>query len=387
MNEHLPYRTLIVCPLPPADYSEPQRRDYCRFKHEDDIIRVFESLGFRNIQSVRTPDNSPNSPDYTALRHNRPCCIYMPEVALNVMRINHLSAEQCWHCETHHPEADVYFSALYLSSIAELKLLEPKRIRRCGSWMDTEIVEQFLPFPMRRYINRFAPLLGGAHVFKLICIIIPFLMNMGTKARFRITGTTPGNAYQVPQPPYTVQLVESSHSIFVLLHAEQGMQPRLVRSLFYHEEIAHCEMELCSLTNNTHTSIVELSGPAEHTLRADCLETIVIPEYVPIHRCYNWSLSLVAETCKVCNIGTPIQTEQCGNSPYINLTGKIIRLHEMKVCERPITMAELQFIPGDTTRRICVYLATEVTAPYTPSLGDTICCTGVLGAAPRSLTK
>ncbi|MBP3500058.1 MAG: hypothetical protein J6J97_08225 [Akkermansia sp.] len=298
MNEPFSYRTPIICKLPDGDYSEAEYRDFCRYRYSDAIELHLRELGFEDVRPLRTADTSPYAPDYTALRHNRRCCICMPEVAGSVLRINHLSSEQCRECEINYAQDDIYFAALFISCEQELKLMEPSRIRRGGAWIACEEAEQFLPFRMRRFINNFAPLLGGAHVFKLVRVILPFLMSMGGKARFRVTGISPDNQWQESGPPYTVLLVETEHAIFNLLYAGNGERPRLVRPVFYHEEITHCEMELLSIARGGHACVVELMNKWGHTLRADCLDALVIPQYVPVNRRYEWSLSLVAETCR-----------------------------------------------------------------------------------------
>lgn len=381
------YRTPILCTLPEGDYSEPAYRDYCRFRYRGEIIRALEAAGFEALRAGRTEDSSPYAPDYTALRHNRRCSIYIPEIAASVMRISHLSPEQCRHCEQQCGPDDAYAAALFISSENELKLLLPVRIRSGETWIESEEAEQFLPFSMRRHIHYFAPLLGGAHVFKLACIIIPFLLSMGGKARFRITGVSPGNEWREPRPPYSVLLVETSHSIFNLMYSENGEEPRLARPIFYHDEITHCPLKLLSRSCHDHTCLVEMKTTSGQILHASSLDALVIPEYVPINHSYNWSLSLVAETCtQVEKTAAPYLTQD-GSSPFSRLTGCICALHELKVCERPITVAEVTFDSTRDTDRICVYLAREVTYRYTPAVGDTITCTGMLRAAPKNILE
>lgn len=387
MNKPYSYRTPVICKLPDGDYSETEHRDFCRYRHSETIMQHLSELGFEDVRPLRTADTSPYAPDYTALRHNRRCCICMPEVATRVLRINHLSAEQCRECEQHFALDDVYFAALFVSCEQELKLMEPSRIRRGGAWITSEEAEQFLPFRMRRHISNFAPLLGGAHVFKLVRVILPFLMSMGGKARFRVTGISPDNQWQEPGPPYTVLLVETSHAIFNLLHAEKDERPRLVRPVFYHEEITHCEMELLTITRGGHECVVELMNEWGHTLRADCLDALVIPQYVPANRRYEWSLSLVAETCSPLPGNARLSTRQNATSPHAQLTGQILRLHELRVCDRPITVAEVRFIPESDQHCMSVYLAREVTDDYTPAVGDFIRCSGILRAAPRNVVE
>lgn len=385
-HSHL-YRTPILCSLPDGDYSEPAFRDYSRFRYRREIIRELEAQGFEAVRAVRTEDSSPYAPDYTALRHNRSCCIYMPEVASSVMRIHHLSREQCQYCEQHCGQDDTYAAVLFISCENELKLLLPVRIRRGDAWIESEAAEQFLPFSMRRHINYFAPLLGGAHVFKLVCIIIPFLLSMGGKARFRVTGVSPGNEWKEPRPPYSVLLVETAHSIFNLMYSENGEAPSLVRPMFYHEEITHSPFRLISRTCLDHICLVELRAANGLILHASSLDALVIPEYVPIGHRYEWSLSLVAETCTPADNTAPPCITQDGRSPFTHLTGRICALHELKVCERPITVAEVTFDAASEPDRICVYLAREVTGSFTPAIGDSISCSGILRAAPRNILE
>lgn len=385
MSHSQPYRTPILCTLPDGDYSEPAFRDYCRFRYRWEIIRALEAQGFEAVRAGRSEDSTPYAPDYTAMRHNRRCCIYMPEVASSVMRINHLSAEQCQHCQQFCGQDDAYAAALFITCENELKLLLPVRIRRGGKWIESETAEQFLPFAMRRHINYYAPLLGGAHVFKLACIIIPFLLSMGGKARFRVTGASPDNEWKEPRPPYTVLLVETAHAIFNLMYSENGESPTLVRPVFYHEEITHCPLQLISRNCLDHICLVELQSDSGLVLHASSLDALVIPEYVPDGHRYDWSLSLVAETCHPVEKPEGPGITQVGRSPFTSLTGRICALHELKVCERPITVAEVSFDAARATDRLCVYLAGEVTGSYTPTVGDAITCTGILRAAPRNI--
>lgn len=381
------YRTPILCALPDGDYSEPAYRDCCRFRYRREIIRALEAEGFEAVRAVRSEDSTPYAPDYTAVRHNRRCCIYMPEVACSVMRITHLSGEQCRYCQQHHGQDDAYAAALFISGENELKLLLPLRIRRGTAWIESETAEQFLPFSMRRHIHYFAPLMGGAHVFKLACIVIPFLLSMGGKARFRVTGTSPDNEWREPRPPYTVLLVETAHAIFNLMYSENGETPCLVRPVFYHEEITHCPLQLISHTSLDHICLVKLQSDSGQILHASSLDALVIPEYVPSGHRYDWSLSLVAETCRPAEKQMVPRITQAGTSPFTSLTGSICALHELKVCERPITVAEVTFDAARETDRLCVYLASEVTDTYIPSVGDTISCTGILRAAPRNILE
>ena len=381
------YRTPILCILPDRDYSEPVLRDYCRFRYQREIIRALEAQGFEAVRAIRSEDSSPYAPDYTAVRHNRRCCIYIPEVASSVMRITHLSQEQCQYCQQHCGQDDTYAATLFISGENELKLLLPVRIRRGETWIESEAAEQFLPFSMRRHISYYAPLLGGAHVFKLSCIIIPFLLSAGSKARFRVTGTSPDNEWREPRPPYSVLQVETAHTIFNLMYSENGKAPVLVRPMFYHEEITHCPLRLVSRTCLDHICVVELSSRSGLVLHASCLDALVIPEYVPDGYCYDWSLSLVAETCRPTGEAAEPRITQADRSPFSNLTGRICALHELKVCERPITVAEVTFDTGRKTDRLCVYLASEVTGSYIPAVGDTISCTGILLAAPRNILE
>lgn len=379
------YRTPILCTLPDGDYSEPASRDYCRFRYRREIICALEAEGFEAVRAIRTEDSSPYAPDFTALRHNRRCNIYMPEVASSVMRITHLSAKQCRYCEQHGGSDDAYAAALFISGENELKLLLPVRIRRGEAWIESESAEQFLPFAMRRHISYFAPLLGGAHVFKLACIIVPFLLSMGSKARFRVKGVSPDNEWREPRPPYTVLLVETAHSIFNLMYSENGEPPKLARPIFYHEEITHSPLKLLSSTHLDHICLVKLLSDSGQTLHASSLDALVIPEYVPTGHRYDWSLSLVAETCHREEERSEPGITQAGSSPFSNLTGRICALHELKVCERPISVAEVTFDATRETDRLCVYLAGEVTGSYTPVVGDTITCSGILRAAPRNI--
>lgn len=149
MNEPFSYRTPIICKLPDGDYSEAEYRDFCRYRYSDAIEQHLRELGFEDVRLLRTADTSPYAPDYTALRHNRRCCICMPEVAVSVLRIKHLSSAQCRECEINFTQDDIYFAALFISSEQELKLMEPSRIRRGGAWISSEAAEQFLPFRMR----------------------------------------------------------------------------------------------------------------------------------------------------------------------------------------------------------------------------------------------
>lgn len=379
------YRTPILCILPDGDYSEPAFRDCCRFRYRREIIRALEAQGFEAVRAIRSEDSSPYAPDYTAVRHNRRCCIYIPEVASSVMRITHLSQEQCQYCQQHCGQDDAYAATLFISGENELKLLLPVRIRRGETWIESEAAEQFLPFSMRRHISYYAPLLGGAHVFKLACIIIPLLLSVGSKARFRVTGTSPDNEWREPRPPYTVLQVETAHTIFNLMYSENGKAPVLVRPVFYHEEIAHCPLQLISRACLDHICLVELQPDSGPILHASSLDALVIPEYVPDGYCYDWSLSLVAETCRQAEEAAEPRITQAGRSPFSNLTGRICALHELKVCERPITVAEVTFNPTRKTDYLCVYLAGEVIGSYIPTVGDTISCTGILRAAPRNI--
>lgn len=387
MNEPQTYRTPVVCTLPAGDYSEARCRDACRHQYRSEVVRMLQALGFEEVEAVRGQGSATQLPDYTARRHNRRCRIYMPEVAGSVMRINHLSAAQCRHCEQHSGHDDIYFAALYLSCENELKMLVPYRIRRGGAWIESEEAEQFLPFAWRKHINSFAPLLGGAHVFKLVCIVLPILMNMGGKARFRVTGMSPDNEWREPRPPYTVLVLETAHAIFNLLHTEEGHPPRLVRPVFYHEEIAYCELELLSIARGGHSCVVELLARNGLVLRGESLDALVIPEYVPANRRYNWSLSLVAETCLPAPASNAWSVLQNDMSPHISITGRICRLHHMEVCKRSIPVAEVQFAPELPDHHICVYLAPEVTDTYTPAEGDTITSTGLLRCAPRNIVE
>ncbi len=381
------YRTPILCTLPDGDYSEPAFRDCCRFRYRREIIRALEAQGFEAVRAIRSEDSSPYMPDYTAVRHNRRCCIYIPEVASSVMRITHLNQEQCQYCQQHCGQDDAYAATLFISCENELKLLLPVRIRRGETWIESEAAEQFLPFSMRRHISYYAPLLGGAHVFKLSCIIIPFLLSVGSKARFRVTGTSPDNEWREPRPPYSVLQVETAHTIFNLMYSENGKAPVLVRPMFYHEEITHCPLRLVSRTCLDHICLVALQSDSGLVLHASCLDALVIPEYVPTDHRYDWSLSLVAETCHPVEKQVAPCISQAGTSPFSSLTGRIYALHELKVCERPITVAEVTFDAARETDHLCVYLATEVIGNYTPAVGDTISCTGILRAAPRNILE
>lgn len=284
-----PYETPIICRL---QGFLPQAEEY-RKRYSLLIIQSLEDRGFAHVSDLNLTQNQRGThPDFIASRGGKTCYIFMPPVADSVMNITHLSTAQCQCCEQDYAGYNIYFAATYLASNDEYKLLAPVLIRHKGKWLHDARSEQFLPFCMRKSTNRFAALLGGAHAFKLVCVVLPLLVHLNGRARFRVTGMSPHNEYREPEPPYSVLLAETNNAIFALMHSSPGAAPELVRPCFYHEELAYCELELGSVTRHDHHAMVKLLSRTGIVLRGESLDALVIPQYVQPNRRYMWSLSM-----------------------------------------------------------------------------------------------
>ena len=376
-SPQVPYETPIICRL---QETLPQAEE-CRKRYSLLIIQQIEARGFTHVSDLTNTQNQRGAhPDFIAAREGKTCYIFMPPVADSVMNITHLSTAQCQSCEQDYSGYDIYFAATYLASNDEYKLLAPVLIRRNGQWLHDARSEQFLPFCMRNATCGFAALLGGAHVFKLVCVVLPLLVHLNGKARFRVTGMSPQNEYREPEPPYTVLLAETNNAIFALMLAAPGDTPTLVRPCFYHEELTYSELELVSVAHHEHHAMVKLLSRTGIVLRGESLDALVIPQYVPANRRYMWSLSLVAESCTLNATAPDYHCDPAAPTDSM-VTGYITELHQRRVCERPLTVAVLRI---DSEVSICVYLAPEIIGGYHPAIGDLLSCKGLLQAAPRN---
>ncbi len=374
------YHTPVICILPPGNEdTKHERIDPCHYQNE--ILQILASLNFQDI--APRSSHTDKEPAFTATRNGRRCGICMQETAADIMHIGTMTEAQYHYCEEHIPEYDIFYCATYLASCQEYKMLAPLCVRTNAAWIKTEEAEQFLPFSCRSTLNSFAPLLGGAHVFKLSEIILPFLIHLGEPARFHIQGTCA--TAQLPAPPYKVLHVETAHSILALMQNTETGGDTLLRPCFYHCEPPHCTMLYTGCSINSHRARISLKSIKGKELHAESLDAVVIPHQLIRNQQYKWSLCLVAETV---HLNSPTSTtrpclHQSGNSPYTEIDGIIREQRTSRVCDRQLTVATIHF-PEDATT-LTLYLAPELSDRYPLNNGSCIHCTGLLQAVPLEL--
>lgn len=385
--------------------------------------RVMAALGNAHFSEIVDEDISgadvPHHPQYTAVRHGRPCCICMPEIAEDMMHIRALSPEQCDCCETLYPDHDVYYASL-IDIEGELYLFMPYMVRTEGSWLIDEVgAEQFLPLAMREGNTRYSAIFGDAALFKLCNLIMPFIADQGEKRPIRIPGLHGGDELQ--DEPYYLISYERMPNLALLAERTEKGQIHLHRLFFSYEQETHTELELLSvISEDPRDGVVELLDSTGRILYAECAEAAVVPHLLPLGRRYMWSLSMVAADVQsvekelTFTSGAFYEFEreayrrEKGEEPpedfvasvsmesfraclqdehdsYATLVGQVVDVRQAHICGRCVTAVNMRFSPDHDSECVCVFMDEDVAARYEPVVGETLSVSGLLYARPSEL--
>ena len=386
--------------------------------YSSELCRVLEKLGFADVRE-ESLGRAEALPQYTATRNGRPCCICMPQELAELPDVRALSQEQCKSCEELYPQADVYYAAMLYTGDA-VRLLSPFLVRTGGAWLSDESASaQFLPLGMRRSSNSYAPLFGDAYLFKLINVFLPFIASEGARARLFVEGLEGGKPLE--QPPYCVVRCGPKPTLMLLMRQLSEKQYASCNTFFYYEHSLRTELELVSVDGEEpEDGVVQLLEQGGTTICAECMEAAALPGRLPCARRYKWALHLVAERIR------PIEREivvtsgpafemaaddyrrehgeeppedfalhfsmesfrsfsQDAADPFTTLCGQVVNIGLERMFSRVFTVVHIRCISDNDAVNVAVFLAPELMDGYTPELGDTLSCTGVLRAVPLEL--
>ena len=390
----------------------------------DDVLRSLQKLGFSEFRvpqrNGKRPISVPGQPDTLATRNGKKACICLGSIACNPMEITELSETQCKCCDNRLPAYDVYYAMLLVDKREmELLMVGPVPVKIDGQWETRNLEQsQFLPLSRREVMDRYSPLFGGGVLFKMDKALIPFVLEYGTLPHFAITnlftdreqGESGFLALMCGQTP--------THMMLVQRHENNGMVFR--RPFFFDGNRPFSELELtCCLESPDDSGITELMDKTGHVLYAECLEAVLFPKQLACGRHYKWTLSLVADHCRLLRNELQISTgplfeqakkdyeQKHGEAPppdfclqlstdfvrafyqqpkdtYTSVCARIERIDETEVDKQTCALWTLRLIPGnnDVEMQVFVGQALSKELEAQPRVGDLIECSGFLYASP-----
>lgn len=389
-----------------------------------DIAALLHEAGYSHMQY---------DSDHSTFRgrfEDKPCLVMFAAPAGTPMEINTLSETQCKWAEENYPRHDIFWTTLCLEG-KDFLFFAPVRVREDGVWLhDDDETGQYLPSSLSSPGSCVAnAALGGAYVFKLTQLLIRHLAQNGKKPTFTVTHLFESLH---PDEPYAV-LHCSGQPCWMLLLEKEKEQYCVNRPIFYNCSPPYSKLELLNIREEyPWLGLVELLHADGRTYVAECAEAVILRKQLPLQRCYQWALSMVAETVTPTVKEISIKEgplfemekekyrEEHGTEPPADFAVRV-SLQEMRTiiqheesgeyaasCSlcgvirglEDITLSPLEFPGGHCLRAlvscfadeeeetlVSVFLPPTVLNGYTPAVGDNISCTGTLLATPDELCE
>ena len=360
-------------------------------RHRHALLQTLESMGFAEVKFTRHAPKSPQRPEVLAVRDGRECCICFAPIPAQPLGMEGLSEAQCQYCDENHPECDVYYACLMVDARERrLHLVGPVPVKQYGMWQlyDAELC-QYIPLAMRRDLDRYSPIYGGAVVFKMDRFILPRVLEHGTLPRFSVENLF-ADADQGEAGFYALINGDTPTHLMLVHRAEAEDAPRFLRPFFFGDSHPEAELELMRcLDSQPDCGVTELMDKTGTVFYAECLEAVLYPGRFLAGRHYMWTLSLVATSVH------PAQAAEASfyQEPYDTFTqicGTITRVEETMVDGLPARLWTLAPLPHNPAVEVQVYVGEPLARASRcegVAVGDVVEIEGYLYASPDALLE
>lgn len=328
---------------------------------------------------------------------NDACIIFSP-AASDPIDLEALSSEECSQLEQVHPQTEIYYSSFFLTPAdRRVYMIGPVLVRRNGTWRTTPPngrIVQFLPPCLHTHRTNCcgAFLLGGASLFKLEHMLVPYLAHHGVQPTFSVEGLFSERAQDGLVLRAMMDSGASSPTHFILFRPasnSNGGQFQFSRAFFYCSDQPENVLILRDDPYRQDSDIpgpILLQTPGGASLRADCLEAMVLNGALLSDARYKWTLSLVATSCNNKEFTTVdgLSQPHLGSS-VTSLHAKVLDTSVQSVNGRLVGVWQLEAKTKEETLHICAFVSRELwELEFPPRRGDEVECEGLLYAAPDS---
>lgn len=389
-------------------------------RYGKEIERVLREEGFSKITA--TKDKSDISPRFLAVREGRKACICFAPLAESSLAVDHLSKEQCDHCDREYSEYDVYYACIFEGHLKKIELLGPMIVKRDGQWLNDDLTySQYLPISMRDGIGRYSTIFNGAVLFKLQQEIIPITFYRPHAPTFTVK-----NLFECLNQGESGHLAfclfDSPTLIFAVRKSDEDNSFIFERPLFLNCDGERSELELVSMPAEAdpEDGLVELMESQGTTLLAECPEVLLYRNRMQTSRRYLWHLSMVAGLIETVGQEISITSgplfelekqqyrEEHGCEPpddfaftvstggmrsfaqedhgtYASVTGEVTSIESTFVNMQPMTILTICPFADNEDVHLQVFVSPEILDQYKPEPGDTILAAGHIYASADEL--
>lgn len=415
-----------------ASIADKQAADICEpvssilVSHQKTIFSIIEKEGFQNIHAGRKSwlplhqRKNSGKPQLQVTRQGTRAWICFPETAPSLFDLRGIESDQYAYAEKNITSEDLYYAAFYYEHDGSERVLVMcgfKKIRSSGQWLENSTAEQFLPFSTRNGFDRYAPLLGEAAMFKIgnliriICAdgttLSPFIRGLVEPHK---NDKTALKALAVIKPP--------TITVLLRFHHEEKME--LIRPFFYSDQDPSSVLELVSISpSEDEGELVTLMDKTGRTFHAECLEAILLRSVLKPGQRFQWTLSMVAESCRnnsscfavtsgpLFELAKEEYRKEHGCEPpsdfdikvstdkmrllnteedaYAMAVGIIEEINRVELGFSQLTVLRVLCMPENDDIHLNIFVNNLTLGDFTPEIGGNIACQGYLYAAPDTL--
>ena len=360
-------------------------------RHRHAVTRALEAAGFADVKFTRVAPKTPQRPEVLAQKGERPCCICFAPMVDHPMGLESLSEEQCAYCDAQHAECDVYYACLLLDADeCLLALIGPTAVKLYGTWQlhDADGC-QFLPLAMRRDMDRFSSIYGGAALLKVDMWLMPQAMEYGTLPRFSVQNLF--TEAEQGESAFYALMSTAPPSHFMLMHGEvKTADPQFVRPFFYGESNPVAELELTRcLDAQPEVGMLELMDRTGLIFYAECLEAVLYPARLQSGRHYMCTLSLVASGVRRPQGEEPMLYQEPYDS-FAQVIGTVADISETTVDGYPAAIWTIAPLPQNPEVVVQVYVGKPLARARRcedVAVGDVVEVEGFLYVSPDAMLE
>lgn len=284
--------------------QHPLRNEELCTAHKRALQRCFKPAGLTGIRSHAVPNSRHVYLLTASSSGGRSAVICMPPVAETPMGLRSLSTAECDACDDLMPGRDIYYASFFADPAQKKLLLAgPVLVRRADEWLgDSEKSAQFLPTALRGENTQLTPLLGGAALFKMQDLLIPYTLTHGELPQFSVHGLFEDRAQGGGSCFYALLGGAPPTHMMLVRRNDSSRNLEFTRPFFFYGDAPDSELVLkqnALLEDAPESGLIELSTVAGTTLYAECVESVLFPGALTTDRRYRWTLSLVADSCDI----------------------------------------------------------------------------------------
>ena len=388
-------------------------------RYGEAISLLLRRAGFSGISFAEA---RADHPQVTAEKGGRKLCICFAPPAVHPMALAALSEAQCACCDASYAEHDVYYASLFgHAQEKSLHLLGPVQVKSAGRWLGEQTEQsQFLPLRRRAGVDRFSPIFGGAALFKMDRLLIPYALEHGQLPRFSVEGLF--DDQEQGESGFYALMCGRAPTHFMLVEREQE-RITFRRPFFFYGEAPTAELELTHSSEQT-PELIELMERTGRLLYAESLEAILFPKLLATGKHYKCTLSLVADRCRtvqrefsissgpLCEQAKRDYVRRHGEEPpadfavrvstaelrrfsqephdsYTQLCGVLQQARETEVDGQRALQWTVRAIPDNDEVEVQVFVGAAVAEELgaLPQVGDVVECSGYLYASPDAVLE